>query len=391
MGDLMTILPAAIGLSSGIAGLANNFISSFIRRQGTKPNVQPGTGQDVTAGLRDLTAFRDNPQSDNLMGVLNELAKYSPMAAGYSGQLVENERAANVKRGLYDELIRDAESSGFDKRADEARARGTATEGRRDDLTGRVRALTDESTGYFRNIRDNPNIYSDEDITRMAAKFTESELGQQRRDTVMREEGAARLGIPISALEAMNTIAEQASRGRASAYTRDLEITNALQSAQREFDANTMMGELGFKGLGLEGDIDTRFTTVAEDQYGRGDLLDEAYLNRVSAAKDKRAAIEQPENLFLIGQILDQVNRFNTAERSGAWAQNSEALTGMYDSMMSMLNAQLDRQAMADMMPSSSDTLLQSTLGGLTGSFSSMLGGGLGYGTLSKLGVPLPA
>ena len=414
-------LPLLLSTLFGGMSLLRNLGSSRVQRQSTEPGTLPGTGQTFTPSpgqpslLEEIPAVHMSPYRTELMDLYEELGGYSPQALSYAGQLAENERIRGRRRGLYDYFTEKAETGPLAKLAGEvgtfrsdalerldaqhaqaeaARGRGLATTAKGEEIAGRARELGEETQGYFRGVRENPDIFSDKELTQMAAEFAESQHAGSARDIGVLEERAARQGISPGALAALETMVKQGETGRLTEFQRDIDIQNAIQSAARGDQAGTLLEQLGESALNLESNIGLGYGTLAEQQTGRGDALDQ-WINqmRISAGnqlfgtegmllapveervwnlQDKTAALEQPENLFLVGGLLDEINRYNVALKSGALGQESEAYGSMYNSLMSLLDSSLQREAMSDL------------AGSQTGSFAGL---GSGLGSLAGLGT----
>lgn len=380
--DIPAVLSVLFGLGS--VGRANQASEEIIR--GTKPGKQPGThglewslfGEgDTGVDVLDRGAFAGETRN-----LLDTLAKYSPQGAALAAQYGENQRAREGQIGWADQIIRDAESSRLGALAQQvgqlrsdtlekidaqsanaaaARARGAATTAAGQDLTGRVGKLNEETQGYFRGVRDNPDILNDQDIAALTTKYAEAEQATAARDRAVLENDAAARGLSPAAVAQLAREATAAERSRIAQAGRDIALTNAVNRAGRADSAATSMATLGNMLYGTEGDIGAKYGALAETQYGRGDAIDQwiaeagatlgdqlfrteagitgSYEDRIAQAKAARANLEQPENLLLAGSLLEDVNRFNTQARAGALSGESELYAGLMAQMLGLLES----------------------------------------------------
>ncbi|MDD4888337.1 MAG: hypothetical protein PHU85_00270 [Phycisphaerae bacterium] len=418
MDPLMTIY-RLLELATGGASLAAQSESGRLANLGTNRGYNPGTVQAdqelVGQGQTGISAIDSLEPStrDAFRNALNELGRYSPTGATYLAQLAENQGARGRQNTYLDRNIENATNSPLKGLAEDvgtfrtdsleridaqkaqsaaARGRAGATEGRRDEITGKVQGVADETQKYFTGVRDNPNIYSPTDIERMASTYADNQHAQEALATSSIEDSAAARGLAPGAVAALKAIAASSGGQAIDANRRDLMVQNAVQSAGRGDQAATTMAQLLGSLYGTKGNLDTAYTTVAEDQYGKGDAIDQwieetrgtlanalfgtqagiqtQYEGGVTNANLNRASNEQPENLMLPGQLLDEINRFNNAIRSGTEAEKAAAYSALLGTIAQVQAGQTQANSAWDAVGSTNDTgagLLNSTLGNLTG------------------------
>jgi len=393
------LLPALLSAIFGGLSLWKQGQSTQTVTKAAKPGAQPGTrapGDPLFA--EDQTAIRaidENTYAWPLRDVFNSAAELTPQATTIAAQMSENQRAGDVQRGYADRIVGIADKSRLGtlapevsafrtdalERLDAQKANATAARGRagrtettRDELLGRIQGTEKETGDYFRAVRDNPTIFSSNEIEAMASKYAEGQQGQAGVQQSVLEDKAARLGLSGSALAALQLQGEAGQARDVDQYRRDLVIANARERASRADTAAGTLATLTNALYGTEAGLDTGYTGLAEQQYGRGDAIDQwISQTRVDTANKlfgteagivsgyddartrglaMRGELEQPENLALIGSILDELSRYNTQAVSGAQAQEGQTAAGLMDTFTGLLEAEQTRRAAAAARPS---------------------------------------
>jgi hypothetical protein len=420
------LLPALLSAIFGGLSLWKQGQSTQTVTEAAKPGAQPGTrapGDPLFA--EDQTAIRaidQNPYAWPLRDIFNRGAELTPQATTIAAQMSENQRAGDVQRGYADRIVGIADKSRLGtlapevsafrsdalerldaQKANSAAARGRAgqTETTRDELLGRIQGTEKETGDYFRAVRDNPTIFSSNEIEAMASKYAEGNMGQAGVAQAGLEDKAARLGLSGSALAALQLQGESGQARDVDQYRRDLVIANARERAGRADTAAGTLATLTTALSGTEAGVGTTYTGLAEDQYGRGDAIDKwinetridaanklfgteagivsGYDDQRTRALALRSELEQPENLALIGSILDEVNRYNTQGVSGAQSEEAQSYASMMNMMMQLYDAQASRGLQRDLEPSSWDRFLSG------GGANAAIGGGSTVGTFAGL------
>ena len=387
-----TWLPGLLAAIFGGISLWKQNQSTQTLERGTRPGEQPGTRAPddplFTGDQTGIDVIDQNPYAWPFRDVVNRTSELSPVGTTYAAQLAENQRALNEQRGYADQIVGVADKSRLGtlapevarfrsdalerldaQKANSAAARGRAgqTETTRDELLGRIRGTEKETGDYFRAVRDNPTIFSTNEIEAMASKYAEGQQGQAGVQQSLLEDKAARLGLSGSALAALQLQGETGQARDVDQNRRDLIIANARERAARADTAATSLGTLTNALYGTEGGIGAAYTGLAEDQYGRGDAIDK-WINetRIDAANKLfgteagivsgyddertralalRGSLEQPENLMLIGSLLDEINRYNTQSVSGAQAQEGQTAASFMNMLLGQMDAAQTRKA----------------------------------------------
>jgi len=385
------ILPGLLALLFGWKSMKRGEESAAIREESTQPGAQPGTNLDVdVSGLpADVAAM------------IQAGAPYDPRLGILPAQYEANRQALNAQKGYADtnlQMFEDSPIGGLAERFGGSRAsfedwlagkgpgndpyssRVRRYDTAATDITGRVRALSDKVTGSLEKTMADPTIMTDQEMQTIIGRQMAG--NRQTAENRMRaaEETAGARGLGPGQVAALR---EQIAGGQ---RLQDLDVAESVAAANAENRAKLQLAAteaLGGVGGGLAGTeaqilaglggLSDRYVQAIPGMYGAEADLWNAYNIPLAAARESRAALEQPENYALVGDLLNETNRYNTLLRSGAEGDLAQLFGNMSNASLSFLGNQLNAKLMAQAAANQGG----SGFGGL----------GTGLGMLGGLGV----
>lgn len=361
--------------AGGLAGsLASQWVSGLINWQSTQPGALPGTGEPAAgyypAGTEDMV--REGSQYDARIGLLPAQWEENRSAvegqAGYLDQVVGLMRES--KLGPLGDDITEMRTSFEDYAGGVEGAEGKDPYSQRmkrhralsDDLTGRISALNEEVSGNFRKTISDPTIMTEAEMDTIVGRM----IGSNREAATARMRGyendAGARGLSEAAVRALSERAAQANRSQNLQSIASVAEVDAINRAKLEQEANAALGTIGGELLTREGNVAGMFEGMDERLVsqvlpmllGMEKDVGETYENRLANSLLDRGALEQPENIMILGDMLAETGRFNTLLRSGAFAELANALGTYGGSNLEWLSSTLDREEMQDYQDSQS-------------------------------------
>jgi len=316
----MGYLPQAMTIVPELLSLFQKRKGQHVVLESLKPGARIGTaqpgGRSVYGDDSTLPSWMwqlPEDQRQHLISTMNEAALYDPRQFGVAAQYSENERARNAARP-YIQSIHD---------------RGTT--GRMQQLPGEVNALNEDVQGYYRDVRENPDIWTTEEMSAMASRYADQMAPALQGEMANIDATGARLGISPAAVEAMRTIARTGATQGQNAYRQNLTIQNAIASAGRADQANTLMGQIGGQLYGLEGTLQGSADAAAN----AADLL--------------MASFEgTPENMMLPYELVYETNNADTLMKAGAYDDAAAYLASLADTGAGLWGGKIQQRAAQD-------------------------------------------
>lgn len=365
---LSATLPLLLGGGATLAGLFNQWRSQRVRTNAVQPGALPGTGAPVEGLI-----------PEGLADMVNTGSQYSNTIGALPAQWQANEESRDVQRGYLDDVVGIMEGSRLNPLADRVGEWSTSfddyasgvegAEGadpfsqrmkshqeKQTDLTDRIKTLNEEVSGNFRETIADPTVMTDDQMGAIVGRY----MAGNRQAAVARnranEADAAARGLSPAAVAALRE--QTAGNQRLANLSQIAEVAgiNAGNEAQLRERANESLGTIGGDLLTREGNIDAMFESMDDDLVSQvlpglisleGDL-GERYENRLGNAVLDRAAIEQPEDYAVLGQIFDQVNAYNVLLEAGAYSEAAALLSQTGGAFLELGNSAMDREAMSD-------------------------------------------
>jgi len=249
-------------------------------------------------------------ERQHLIATMNEAALYDPRHYGVQAQWLENERARNAARP-YVQSIHD---------------RGTT--GRMQQLPGEVHALNEELQEVYREVRENPDIWTTQEMSALASRYADQMAPALRGELADIDATAARLGLSPAAVESMRTLARTGASQSQAAHEQALFIANALESDKRKQWATDMAGQIGGYLSGLEGTLQSSADAAAN----AADLL--------------MASFEgTPENYMLLGDLAYESDMADTLMEAGAYDDAAAYLASLADTGAGLWGGKIQQRA----------------------------------------------
>jgi hypothetical protein len=386
-------LPLLLGGGSMLGGLFNQRRAMDVIRRAIKPGGLPGTMPTDMDILPGDTSFNR---------MVNEVGRLDPRMTALKTQWDENERARDVQRGYFDDVVEDAQGSrlfdladtvgGWRGSLDDFASGKTGAEGadpfsqrmkshqaKGADLTGRIKALNDEVSGNFRRTIADPTVMNDRDMDAIVGKYIGDNNAWAAGRAAENEQSAGARGLSRSAAAALQAGTAADARRMNQDKIAALATLNASESAKRGDAANEALATAGGNLLGLEGSVGSMFEGLDDNIVGllpglvaqEGNLAGTAE-DRVSQALYNRAGLEQPENYAIAGDVASEVGRYNTLLEAGQYDAIANMLSNMGGGLLQFGSSSLDRKAQSQ--AAGGGGLFDSLVGPLAG------GAGLGVG-----------
>ena len=359
-------IPAGLAALFGLGSIWRGIQSTWERKRITEPGALLGTGEPLGGSVPSTM--------DELIA---EGGRYDPRGRVAPLQWEETERVRDVHRGYLDQIVEIMEGSRLGGLAEDVGGMRTSFQdflsgkgggddpfSRRvqrydtaaEDIGGRMRGLSEEVSGRFRETIEDPTIITDAEMNAIIGRTMASnrEIAESRGRGMEGE--AARRGLGPGQVAALTEeIAGGQRRADLEQAARVAEI-NAAGRAQLKQQATealgTIGGELGTREAavfgGLGGMADRYVLEGLPALLGLEGEFGGAYENRLSGALAQRASIEQPENFAMIGDLMAETGRFNALLRSGAEGDLSGLFGNLSSGALQFLSSQLQTQAMQD-------------------------------------------
>ena len=296
------ILPLFAALAFGIPALAKTFgigrrTEEFFR-PGTRPGtVTPGTYFPGEAYRDELTALLGPETAGQLLETAREASYYDPNAAMLLGQIVEE---GGVRSRLQDVGRRGAETQ-----------RGVAQ---------KVSEAAAGVKGQLEEIRTNPNIFASESELRQMVAKLQGEAAPQFAERQRALESAGGRALPLDVVRAGQELIGSEQIAANQQIAADVAIANAVNRAQRQLEAERILGGL----LATYGGLESQLGTTAAELETLG---------------------QYPLNLLAPGESLSRENWLKLLMLNATDAQQAEFFmnlaTAGLDFALSRLNAQM--------------------------------------------------
>ena len=323
--QLLTIVPAAV--SAFQKWLGQQTVLESLKPGARIGTYDPGAGE---APIIDPNNIPDHLADANpwVVNTIYELGQTDARAGAYNAQLQENARARDAARP-YVQSIYD---------------RGTT--GRMQQLPGEVNALNEELQEVYREVRENPDIWTTQEMSALASRYADQMAPALQGEMADIDATAARLGLSPAAVESMRTIARTGASQSQAAHEQALFIANALESDKRKQWATDMAGQIGGYLYDLEGTLQGSADAAAN----AADLL--------------MASFEgTPENYMLLGDLAYESDMADTLMEAGAYDDAAAYLASVADMGAGLWDGKIQQQAAAGAQPDMFESLLGPAVG----------------------------
>jgi len=328
-------LPQALTIVPELLSGFQKWLGQQTILESLKPGARIGTaqpgGRSVWGDDSTLPSWMwqlPEDQRQHLISTMNEAALYDPRQYAVATQWSENERARNAARP-YIQSIHD---------------RGTT--GRMQQLPGEVNALNEELQEVYREVRENPDIWTTQEMSALASRYADQMAPALQGEMANIDATAARLGLSPAAVESMRTIARTGASQNQAAYEQAMFIANALESDKRKQWATDMAGQIGGYLSGLEGTLQGSADAAAN----AADLL--------------MASFEgTPENMMLPYELVYETNNADTLMEAGAYDEAASYLASLADTGAGLWGGKIQQQAAAAEQPGMFESLLGPAVG----------------------------
>lgn len=294
--DPFTMAMLGMGGLSTILSLIQGKKASKTALESTAPGARPGTisgGNLIPEGGNfGIPALDNNQYNSDLYRMVNAGAQYDPQVAGL---LAYGQGRESSVRPYLEENKSNIQNSGLSQISDrfgtEAnRASDVRDQNRTDrmnaiagysargnDLTGRVKALGEETTGRFRKLADDPTVFNQNEIDAMVGNVIANSQASFAGAQANAQADAVRRGRSSDATAALGTVLGESQRASQEQGVRDVMIQNALAREARKQFATGGLSSAGQGFLGLEGQIGLGYDNLDLAARGAMDNSDLAY------------------------------------------------------------------------------------------------------------------
>lgn len=305
----LTLIPAALSFFQ--KWLGQQTVLESLKPGARIGTYDPGAGETPIIDTNNIPDYLANADPW-VASTIDELGQTDARAGAYNAQLQENARAREAARP-YLQSIHD---------------RGTT--GRMQQLPGEVNALNKELQEVYREVRENPDIWTTQEMSALASRYADQMAPALRGELADIDATAARLGLSPAAVESMRTIARTGASQNQAAYEQAMFIANALESDKRKQWATDMAGQIGGYLSGLEGTLQSSADAAAN----AADLL--------------MATFEgTPENYLLLGDLAYESDTADTLMEAGAYDAAAEYLMSLADMGSGLWRGKMQKQAAA--------------------------------------------